>query len=124
MADTDVESNDALSCDDSVNSSDDTLEPTGSGRIHYRPATFRDLPAADVKVAFLSDTQNIGIELDLHPVSHPSINQTGCQDNSPVSCAPKENGVSSLSKVAFSLLPLIFIQISHEIKAPCINLKS
>lgn len=85
MADTDVESNDALSCDDSVNSSDDTLEPSRSGRVHYRTATLRDLPAADVKVAFLNDTQNIGIELDLHPVSPLPIKQGACMDNSPPS---------------------------------------
>ncbi|KAJ1526088.1 hypothetical protein ONE63_009253 [Megalurothrips usitatus] len=72
MADTDIESNDALSCDDSVNSSDDTLEPRLQRlqqRVHYRPATLRDLPAADVKVAFLNDAQGLGIELDLRPAT-------------------------------------------------------
>lgn len=81
MADTDVESNDALSCDDSVNSSDDTLEPSRSGRVHYRPATLRDLPATDVKVAFLNDTRNGGIELDLHPVSPLPLKSSDCRES-------------------------------------------
>uniref|UniRef100_A0A494G8Y4 PDZ domain-containing protein n=1 Tax=Solanum lycopersicum TaxID=4081 RepID=A0A494G8Y4_SOLLC len=97
MADTDVESNDALSCDDSVNSSDDTLEPSHAGRVHYRPATLRDLPAADVKVAFLNDTQNIGIELDLRPVSPPPAKASGCTEKSQKTSP--ENNVTLLSNV-------------------------
>lgn len=110
-ADTDVES-----CDDSVNSSDDTLEPTRSGRIHYRQATFQDLPAADVKVAFLNDSQNIGIELDLHPVKHQSIKQS--PENSSASFPLIENGDSAFSKViieAFLYFLLVYFLNWHEI---------
>ncbi|KAK3923176.1 Pro-interleukin-16 [Frankliniella fusca] len=97
MADTDVESNDALSCDDSVNSSDDTLEPSHAGRVHYRPATLRDLPAADVKVAFLNDTQNIGIELDLLPMSKSSAKAAGGSSENSTK-ASSESNISLLSK--------------------------
>jgi len=63
----------------SPSASDEALPPSPSpGRVHFRPATLRDLPSNDVKVAFLS-----GVDLFLEPDANPSASPRGSARSSP-----------------------------------------